>query len=293
MFFELKMVTIMSKKLIPLIAFLFFYSAAISQTRYLYYFDLDFNLSKKSHAVYYGYGAYENMLFELKVYNFNNDGLRLIEHFKDSTLQISQGLFASYYYDNLKESEGNYVNGNPDGIWKRWNESGKIIDSTVYQNVVKVFEKKFEYDKKRLLIETIVDSMNNLSNTVGYFDSKGNLLLPNQTSELKDSTVIYRKPQISPSFPGGAEEWVRYISRKIMINVEKFKKNDNGTCLIQFVVDTNGNVTNVKAVTMPDSRLAKVAIEAILKGPKWIPAEDNGSKVNAYRIQPVSFESIE
>jgi len=283
----------MSKRLILIISFFFFYTTAISQAKYLYYFDLDFNLSKKSHAVYYGYGAYENSLFELKVFNFNNDGLRLIEHFRDSTLQESQGLFASYYYDNLKESEGNYLNGQAEGTWKRWNESGKIIDSTVYQNGKKIFEKKFEYDKKRLLIETLVDSFENLGNTIAYFDSKGNLLLPNQTSELKDSAVIYRKPQVPPSFPGGAQEFVRYISRKITINIANFKKNDNGTCLVQFVVDTNGNVTNVKALTMEDSKLAKVAIEAILKGPKWIPGEDNRRKVNAYLIQPVTLDSIE
>jgi len=40
---------------------------------------------------------------------------------------------------------------------------------------------------------------------------------------------------------------------------------------------------------MQGSVLAEVAVNAIRNGPKWIPAEQYGRKVNAFREQPVSF----
>jgi periplasmic protein TonB len=48
-------------------------------------------------------------------------------------------------------------------------------------------------------------------------------------------------------------------------------------------------VSDVQATTMKGSKLAEVAVNAIRKGPKWIPAQQNGRMVNAYRLQPVTL----
>ncbi len=40
---------------------------------------------------------------------------------------------------------------------------------------------------------------------------------------------------------------------------------------------------------MKGSKLAEVAVNAIRKGPKWIPARQNSREVNAYRQQPITF----
>ncbi|MEO6869417.1 MAG: energy transducer TonB [Ginsengibacter sp.] len=62
--------------------------------------------------------------------------------------------------------------------------------------------------------------------------------------------------------------------------------------MIKFIVDKNGHVTDVKATNMKKTKLAKVAIEAIENGPKWIPAHQDGKFVNAYRLQPVTLGNI-
>ena len=54
------------------------------------------------------------------------------------------------------------------------------------------------------------------------------------------------------------------------------------------MVDTHGRPSEVEATTMKKSKLAKLAVEAIENGPKWIPAQQNGKPVNAYRIQPIT-----
>jgi hypothetical protein len=56
-----------------------------------------------------------------------------------------------------------------------------------------------------------------------------------------------------------------------------------------FIVDKSGKVSNVNATTMKGTKLAEIAIDAIKKGPNWIPAQINGRMVNAYRLQPVSL----
>ena len=48
-------------------------------------------------------------------------------------------------------------------------------------------------------------------------------------------------------------------------------------------------VRDVKATTMQGTLLAKIGINAITKGPKWIPASQNGHIVASYRLQPITL----
>ena len=40
---------------------------------------------------------------------------------------------------------------------------------------------------------------------------------------------------------------------------------------------------------MKGSVLARIVVDAIVNGPKWIPAQQNGRLVKAYKEQPVTF----
>jgi periplasmic protein TonB len=64
---------------------------------------------------------------------------------------------------------------------------------------------------------------------------------------------------------------------------------------VRFIVRKDGRVTDamVFGTTVKGTKLAEIAIAAIENGPKWIPAMQNGRKVKAYRIQPVTLADPE
>ena len=107
----------------------------------------------------------------------------------------------------------------------------------------------------------------------------------NDTTQVNDGP--FSKVEIEASFPGGAAAWTTYITKQIVQNAEGFRRKDFGTCIVKFIVDKTGHISEVEATNMKKTRLAKVAIEAIENGPKWIPAQQNGRYVNAYRLQPI------
>ena len=111
--------------------------------------------------------------------------------------------------------------------------------------------------------------------------------VPTTSSDTTGS--VLSKVEIEASFPGGAQAWTRYVTNAIVENQSKLKKSDYGTCIIKFIVDTKGHVSEVEATTMKKSKLAKIAIEAISNGPRWHPAQQGGRFVNAYRLQPVTL----
>lgn len=74
-----------------------------------------------------------------------------------------------------------------------------------------------------------------------------------------------------------------------MKELDEFTDTDYGSCTVQFIVDKEGNVSEVQALNMKGTKLAEIAVNAIRKGPKWNAAIQNGRKVKAYRRQPVTL----
>ena len=101
---------------------------------------------------------------------------------------------------------------------------------------------------------------------------------------------VFTKVEIEASFPGGDAGWSRYVKNAIESHIDELTEaGQSGQCRVRFIVSKDGTVSDVVALTMKGSKLAEVAENAIRKGPKWTPAEQNGRHVNAYREQPVTF----
>ncbi len=275
-------------------ALLFLFSAGcFSQSKqYLYYFDKDLNSVDQSHALFYGTGEYENGLLKLMLYNNKDKHLIMIEHFTDSTLQLSEGLFSSYYSNRVKESEGNYTKGKQDGWWERWDSSGSIIDSSLYNNGDMAAITSYHYFSDKKVQSIALDDIANHKFRITDYDQSGNMIKID-TIENEDEDKVFTKTEVDAQFPGGPAAWSKYITRIIQQHVDEFTKSDYGTCQVVFIVRKDGKVTDVRVrtMTMKGTKLADIAVKAIENGPDWIPAMQNGHKVTAYRIQPVTMPS--
>jgi protein TonB len=106
-----------------------------------------------------------------------------------------------------------------------------------------------------------------------------------------DENKIFDKVEIEASFPGGDSKWRQYLER----NCNGQIASDNGapegqyTTVIQFVVDKEGNISDVRPLTNKGFGMEEEAMRVIKKGPKWTPAIQNGRQVKAYRKQPITF----
>jgi protein TonB len=106
-----------------------------------------------------------------------------------------------------------------------------------------------------------------------------------------DEDKIFEKVEIEASFPGGEAKWRQYLER----NLSSFNPADEGapagtyTTYVQFVVDKEGNISDVRSLTNHGYGMEETAIRIIKKGPKWNPAIQNEKQVKAYRKQPITF----
>jgi protein TonB len=107
----------------------------------------------------------------------------------------------------------------------------------------------------------------------------------------EDENQVFTKVEVEASFKGGEKEWKRFLERNLEANVPV----DNGapegtyTVIVQFIVDKEGKISDVKALTSHGHGMEEEAMRVIKKGPDWIPAVQNGRNVKAYRKQPITF----
>ncbi|MEP7165811.1 MAG: N-acetylmuramoyl-L-alanine amidase [Ferruginibacter sp.] len=102
---------------------------------------------------------------------------------------------------------------------------------------------------------------------------------------------IFTKVEIEPDFPGGKTAWQEYLRKNINAGmpIDEGWKPGTYTILVEFIVDKDGYVSDVKTGDRATSKTAIQCVELIKNGPRWIPAKQNGDVVKAYKKQPITF----
>ena len=105
-------------------------------------------------------------------------------------------------------------------------------------------------------------------------------------------SIILSKVEIEAEYPGGAAAWQRFLNRNLRYPQEAIDNEISGSVVVQFVVDEEGNVSNVEKVSGPDA-LGAEAVRVIKKSGKWTPAVQGGRQVRSLKKQPflICFET--
>jgi periplasmic protein TonB len=121
---------------------------------------------------------------------------------------------------------------------------------------------------------------------VGDGIAKGVIEQPQKADE--DDDRIRLKVEIESEYPGGAMAWQRFLNKNVRYPNQAVEDGIQGPVVVQFIVDKEGNVSDVVAVSGPDELRAE-AVRVIKKSGKWTPAIQNGHQVKSYKRQPIVF----
>lgn len=92
-----------------------------------------------------------------------------------------------------------------------------------------------------------------------------------------------------PTFPGGQQELMSYLGKNIKYPTIAQENGTQGRVIIQFVVERDGSITDVRVARGVDPYLDKEAVRVVQSMPKWIPGKQNGKAVRVKFTVPVMF----
>ena len=94
-----------------------------------------------------------------------------------------------------------------------------------------------------------------------------------------------------PEFPGGVQEFFKYINENIKYPTREKKKGIKGKVYISFTICNDGHVSDVKPYkeVARKEALIKEAMRVISMMPKWKPGTQNGKNVDVIYKVPIIF----
>jgi len=126
-------------------------------------------------------------------------------------------------------------------------------------------------------------------------EEKGTGVVEAPKVQTEDYDKEFKTVQIQAKFPGGPEAWQKYLERNLRadVPVENGAPPGRLTVVVSFLVDKEGNISEVKSENDPGYGTADEAVRVIKRGPKWTPAVQNGRNVIYRQKQSVTFEVSE
>ncbi len=102
--------------------------------------------------------------------------------------------------------------------------------------------------------------------------------------------VPFHFVDIMPQFPGGQRALSSFLSNNLKYPTSASQSQIEGTVLIGFVVDKNGNIKNIKILKSLHYACDEEAIRVLKSMPQWIPGKHHGENVSVnYRI-PIVYK---
>ena len=222
--------------------------------------------------------------------------------FEDESYKIKHGPFEERWDDGTTVVKGNYYNNLKEGEWiENENEVG-YYEKDSKQGKWKEINDKDLVLKENSYIDNLLDGVQTFYDSLGVIEYievyvKGNLISTTRDTLNKDVESM-------PRFPGCEElnlsineieecsknKFLQYMYGNLKYPRRSRKLNIEGKATIRFVVDTEGNTTDVKVLNGVSKDIKKMLIEMVEKMNRWIPGKQRGEDVKVLYTLPVVFK---
>lgn len=108
---------------------------------------------------------------------------------------------------------------------------------------------------------------------------------------VEEEAIPFQLVEEKPSFNGGdANEFSKWVNSKLVYPEIAKENGVQGRVTLQFTVNADGTVSNVKVLRGVDSSLDNEAVRVVSSSPKWKPGKQRDRAVKVTYTFPVIFQ---
>ena len=109
--------------------------------------------------------------------------------------------------------------------------------------------------------------------------------------EVEEETFFVFNVEEKPTFNGGdANEFSKWVNSQLQYPEIAQEMNIQGKVTLQFTIEKDGSLQNVKVLSTPDESLSKEAVRIVSSSPKWKPGRQRDRAVKVTYTFPVVFK---
>lgn len=111
-----------------------------------------------------------------------------------------------------------------------------------------------------------------------------------QAPEEEDVDEIFTIVEDQPEFPGGMAAFYEYVNKRMKYPSQARRMGIEGRVYVEFIVDKDGSVTNVRAVKGIGAGCDEEAERVLAAVPKFKPGKQRGRPVRVKMVLPIYFK---
>ena len=92
-----------------------------------------------------------------------------------------------------------------------------------------------------------------------------------------------------PEYPGGMQAMIEFLQANMKYPEDAAKQKVEGRVMVQFVVETDGSISDVHVAKQVFPSLDAEAIRVVQAMPKWTPGKEKGNVVRVKYNLPIVF----
>lgn len=100
---------------------------------------------------------------------------------------------------------------------------------------------------------------------------------------------VYDMVEQMPEYPGGMPALIEFLKSNIKYPKDAETQKVEGKVLVLFVVETDGNISDVKVARKVFPSLDAEAVRVVQAMPKWAPGKIKGRSVKVRYTLPIMF----
>ena len=109
--------------------------------------------------------------------------------------------------------------------------------------------------------------------------------------EYEEEAIPFQLVEEKPSFLGGdANQFAKWVNQRLVYPEIAKENGVQGRVTLQFTVEKDGRITNVKVLRGVDPSLDKEAVRVVSSSPKWTPGKQRNRAVPVTYTFPVIFQ---
>ena len=112
-----------------------------------------------------------------------------------------------------------------------------------------------------------------------------------QEEEVEEEAIPFQLVEEKPKFQGGdANDFSKWVNSRLVYPEIAKENGVQGRVTLQFTVNADGSVANVKVLRGVDSALDTEAVRVVSSSPKWTPGRQRDRAVKVTYTFPVIFQ---
>ncbi|MFA5243912.1 MAG: TonB family protein [Pedobacter sp.] len=114
---------------------------------------------------------------------------------------------------------------------------------------------------------------------------------PKEAAVVEDNNIRdFASVEVLPEFQGGMAGWGKYLQKNLKYPPMARENNITGRVIMSFVVEKNGQLTDIKVLRGIGGGCDEEAIRVLKNAPAWKPGIQNGRPVRVAYTMPIFFQ---